>query len=31
MTFAYKNLRLGELAAVADLNKHFYDDFVSYL
>ncbi|MDB2439479.1 hypothetical protein N9W89_12255 [Hellea sp.] len=31
MTLAYKNLRLGELAAVADLNKHFYDDFVSYL
>lgn len=31
MTLAYKNIRLGELAAVADLNKPFYDDFVKFL
>lgn len=31
MSFAYENLRLKELATIADLNKGFYDDFIGYL
>jgi len=29
--FAYENIRLNELAAIADLNKNFYDYFVEFL
>jgi len=31
MTFAYENIRLNELAAIAELNKDVYDDFERFL
>ena len=31
MSYAYENVRLNELAAIADTNKGFYDDFISFI
>jgi len=31
MTFAYENIRLNELAAIAELNKVVYEDFETFL
>lgn len=31
MSYAYENVRLNELAAIADTNKEFYDDFVTFI
>lgn len=31
MTFAYENIRLNELAAIAELNRAVYDDFEAFL
>ena len=31
MVFAYENIRLRELAAIADMNEEFFSDFVDFL